>query len=517
MIVTLIVQGVPFEKIITSLMFYNVNLDTEKYKICVICKPKIKELIDDYMVDFKFDIVYKLIDFENSFEFFKKLYAIQRELIIDYGKVLIPDTKALLINNIDISDTLLEQKIIATKDNDNVNKTLFYISDIDTIDRFISAYNDFEETTDITNNKIITIEVFNLEYEIIKQIYEENDYGYFEQNHIMSSLYQFTKEGNEKKYINWNKLTFKNEPIQFYDIEVLCDPFHNKLLTHVIQQIVKLSEKYYYIFTLTKKAKNNISIPIRNIEYGLWKNQNNSFDFILKEFVIKNNVIFEYNFLKRLSQTEFMTNNVIYDRKDSLLLNKYVMSYDNIFLVNTNENVLKFLDDNNKKYYFVGYIPYCKPLLDEYINNVVSYEKQNEILDISNIEYDNDDIQKCINNNGIMDTKDIDTKDEVCETRIKHKDLYFKHLDNIKQSKYAILNVDDQRFINTLIECMVLKTIPILDKEPSLVGLKENENFLLSSNDKEIYSENIILNNVKYYNENVNINHCHKIINFLVC
>ena len=268
---------------------------------------------------------------------------------------------------------------------------------------------------------------------------------------------------------------------------------------------------------LTKKAKNNISVPIRNIEYGLWENQNNSFDFILKEFVIENDVIFEYNFLKRLSHTEFMTNNVIYDRKESLLLNKYVMSYHNIFLVNTNENVLKFLDDNDKKYLFVGYIPYCKPLLDEYINNGVSYEKQNEFIDISNIIYDNDDIQKCINNNGIMDTKDIDTKDEVCETRIKHKDLYFKHLDNIKQSKYARLNVDDQRFINTLIECMILQTIPILDKEPSLVGLRENENFLLCSSDKEMYRENIILNNIKYYNEEVNINQCHKIINHLVC
>ena len=57
MLITLVTQGVPFEKIITSLLFYNVNLDIDKYKICMICNSKIKQLVEDYMIDFKFDII----------------------------------------------------------------------------------------------------------------------------------------------------------------------------------------------------------------------------------------------------------------------------------------------------------------------------------------------------------------------------------------------------------------------------------------------------------------------------
>ena len=519
MLITLVTQGIPFQKVITSLLFYNINLDTEKYKICIICNSKIKQLIDNYIVDLKFDIIYEVLDFENSLDFFKKLYAIQRKLIIEYGKILIPDSKALLINKIDICDSLLEQKIVATIDNDRINKKMFYISDLDTIDRFISAYNEYAEKTDNSNNQEITIEMFLIERELIKKIYEENNYEYFEQNHIMSSLYQFTKEGQDKKYINWNKMTFKDEPIQFYDIEVLCDPFHNKLLSQVIQQIVKLNEKYYYIFMLTRSdKKSDISIPIRNLEYGLWKNSNNSFDFILKDFAIKNNSKFTYNFLKRLSNTEFITNNVIYDRRDCLLLDKYTLTYDTMFLVNTNETVLEFLDEINKKYLFIGYVPYCKPLLDEYIGDIegnVSYEKIERITDLSNIVYDDVDIQKCINNNGIMDTPDVDTKEELSEERSKHKELYYNHLDIINKSKYIRLNVDDKRFINTLVECMALKTIPILDKEPQLVGLKENDNYLITSDNIELDSEHILVNNEKYYNESVDINHGSKIINYL--
>ena len=262
--------------------------------------------------------------------------------------------------------------------------------------------------------------------------------------------------------------------------------------------------------------KSTISFPIRNYEYGLWRNQNNSFDFILKEFVIKNDSILTYNFLKRLSHTEFMSNNLIYNKKNTLLIDKYVATYDNIFLVNTDKTVLEFLDEINRKYLFVGYIPYCKPLLDEYINNIVSYEKQNMIVDISSTEYDDSGVQKIINVNGIIDHKDVDTSEIVYDERIKHRELYFKHLDIIRESKYVRLNIEDKRFINTLIECMVLKCIPILDKEPLLVGLEEDKNYLLIS-DKEIYNDNIILNNIKYYNENVNIDHGSKIINYLVC
>ena len=383
MIITLITQGKTFENIITSLLFYNINLDTEKYKICIICSSKIKEQINDYIIKLKFEIIYEIIDFENSFDFYKKLYAIQRKLIIEYGKILMIDTRSILINNIDISDSLLEQKIIVVKNNDIINKKMFYISDIDIFDRFVSEYNHFSETTDISSNRLISAKVFEIEEEIIKEIYEENDYEYFEQNHIMSSLYQFTEEGNENNYINWNKMLFKDKPIQFYDIEIVYNPYHNKLLSHVVNQIVKQNTKYYYIFLITRNNNNNISIPIRSSQYGYWeKDNNNSFDFILKDFVKKNNDIFLFNFLRRFSNSEFLTNNVIYDKKDSLLLDKYTLTYHNIFLINTNKTVTDLLESINKSYLFLGYIPYCKPLLDEYIDNIESYEKHNDIAEI---------------------------------------------------------------------------------------------------------------------------------------
>ena len=244
MIITLLTQGTTFEKIITSLMFYNINLDTEKYKICIICNSKIRDQIDNYIVDFKFNIIYNVVEYENSYNFFKKIYAIKKKLIIEYGSILIINVKALLVNSLNISDSLLQQKIVATKNNNTINTNMFYISNVDTIDRLICMYDDFTESTDISNNKMINIGVINIENTLIKEIYEENDYNYFEQNNILSSLYQFTKEGNEKNYIDLNKFTYKNKLIQFYDIEIVYNNIHNNLLSHVIQQLVKLCEKY---------------------------------------------------------------------------------------------------------------------------------------------------------------------------------------------------------------------------------------------------------------------------------
>ena len=85
----------------------------------------------------------------------------------------------------------------------------------------------------------------------------------------------------------------------------------------------------------------------------------------------------------------------------------------------------------------------------------------------------------------------------------------------IKDSKYVRLDIDDNRFINSLIECMALKTIPILNKEPKLIGLVENVNFVINTEVTSINND-IVSNNMTYYNEKVNINHVNKMINYLI-
>ena len=114
--------------------------------------------------------------------------------------------------------------------------------------------------------------------------------------------------------------------------------------------------------------------------------------------------------------------------------------------------------------------------------------------------------------------EDIKIEDISSNERIKHKELYFEHLNKIKDSKYVKLNIDDNRFINTLIECMILESIPILNKDPNLIDLYEGVNYIIDKDDiiDVTNSNNIILNNVKYYNENVNIDHCLKMLNHLI-
>ena len=523
MIISIIAQGVSFDKILTSLLFYNVNLKN-KYDICLICNSNVKKAVQGYMIKFDFDLKYKILEPLKIFDFYKDLYKIQKELINEYGSLLLVNTSALLINEIDISEKLLEQKLIVKLNNDIISKTIFYISDENIIDRMMFLYDNFVETTTLTNLRDISREIFNMEIEIIKDFYDKYDYKYFTHNNLVSSLYRFTKEGNENQYIDWDKFTYKDDLIQFYDIEYVYNPIHNNLLSKIINSLISKNHRYYYIFMLTRTDV-EISIPIRNIEYGLWKDtNNNSFDFIAKDFVSKHNNKFLYNFLTRTSNTEFFKNNVIYDKKSPILLDKYTLTYDSIFLVNTDKSVLDFLDDINKKSFFIGYIPYCKPLLDEYIVEL-DIQKTIDIIDISNTVYDDNDIQKYINSKGIINVistrkpqEDIKIEDISSNERIKHKELYFEHLNKIKDSKYVKLNIDDNRFINTLIECMILESIPILNKDPNLIDLYEGVNYIIDKDDiiDVTNSNNIILNNVKYYNENVNIDHCLKMLNHLI-
>ena len=519
MIIILVCQGIPLDKIVMSLLFYNIHLDVEKYSICLICNSYTKDYLDNYMISFRFNIIYKIINCNEIKPFVSKFYTIQRDLINEYGSILLANPYSILLSNIDISEELLNQKIIILKNNNSINKKLMYISDADIVNKIIFNYEDLL-SKDISGN-VKNIDIFNLEMDLIDDVYKKNDYKYFEQNHLMSSLYQFTKEGNEKKYINWDKLTFKDKPIQYYNIEIANNPFYNKLVTSVIEKLFRIDSRYYYIFLFSSTKNNDISIPLRNYQIGAWSNSNNSFDFIIKSFVNDNNKIFNYNFSKRYSYTDFIKNNVIYDKINDSLIDIYTLTYNNIFLVNTNNTVIDTLDSIKKKYYFLGYIPYCKPLLDEYIQGIVTYEKTDILIDISNTEYDDSDIQKYINCHGILDINDTDNTTDIDTKQIKrdkHKELYFLHLNKVKNAKYVKLNIDDKRFINTFIECMILKSIPVLDKEPNLFGLYKDNNYIIYNDDIDFsdVDDNIISNNELYYNENVNIDHCKKMIEYLV-
>ena len=62
MIIILVCQGIPLDKIVMSLLFYNIHLDIEKYSICLICNSYTKDYLDNYMISFRFNIIYKIIN-----------------------------------------------------------------------------------------------------------------------------------------------------------------------------------------------------------------------------------------------------------------------------------------------------------------------------------------------------------------------------------------------------------------------------------------------------------------------
>ena len=88
-------------------------------------------------------------------------------------------------------------------------------------------------------------------------------------------------------------------------------------------------------------------------------------------------------------------------------------------------------------------------------------------------------------------------KDFIVKYHEELKPVYFEHLDMISQTKFLHIDTEHKYAFNMMVECMALKTIPVFDKDPLLIGLEEGTHYVLkdSYNNSETYEE-IIENKV---------------------
>jgi hypothetical protein len=254
-----------------------------------------------------------------------------------------------------------------------------------------------------------------------------------------------------------------------------------------------LDERFCGVFILGDKKSLEISMPYRLGEMGIWCDPNNSFDSVLKECALINSFKITFN---KWDSFSFLNNIYqIYDKKNSNYLHKSIICSKQLLLVNTDKTTTDVLDKHHKNYMFLGYTAYCNRLLTMYLEDN-TYDKVTTENVINDIIYDNDVLQHKINR-------------ELNFTKYHEelKPVYFEHLDMISQTKFLHIDTEHKYAFNMMVECMALKTIPVFDKDPLLIGLEEGTHYVLkdSYNNSETYEE-IIENNTLYYEEHTTKN-----------